>query len=143
MIIEAHCDGREIECSVIGNEELTTSVCGEIVTSGDWYDFESKYSDGGMTLVAPADIGEAASAEIRELAARVYRLTGCTGLARCDFFLDGDRVLVNELNTIPGFTDQSVFAKLFEASGIGYPELCQRLLDLALERYERERSFEY
>jgi D-alanine-D-alanine ligase len=144
VIIEAHCAGREVECSVLGNEEPETSLPGEIVAHADWYDYEAKYSDGGMDLVIPAPIGDEAVARVRELAARVYRAVGCTGLARCDFFVtDLGDVLVNELNTIPGFTETSVFAKLFEASGMAYTDLCNRLVHLALERYKRERSYEY
>jgi D-alanine-D-alanine ligase len=144
VIIEAHCAGREVECSVIGNEEVTTSVPGEVIANADWYDYEAKYSDGGMTLIAPADLPGELIDRVRSTTARVYTLLGCTGLARCDFFVaESGELLVNELNTIPGFTEQSVFAKLFEASGMPYPDLCQRLLELAIERHERERSFEY
>lgn len=144
VIVEAHSDGREVECSVIGNERPETSLPGEIVPRGDWYDFDSKYSEGGMELAVPAPIGEAAVARVRELAAAVFVAIGNTGLARCDFFVAGDgEVLVNEINTIPGFTSTSVFGKLFEASGIGYSELCDRLVQLAVERHERERSFRF
>jgi D-alanine-D-alanine ligase len=144
VIIEADSGGREVECSVIGNNEPETSLPGEILAHADWYDYDAKYSEGGMDLVVPAPIGDEAVARVRELAARVYVETGCTGLARCDFFVREDgEVLVNELNTIPGFTATSVFAKLFEASGISYAELCDRLVGLALERHERERSFRY
>ena len=124
VIVEAHAEGREVECSVIGNTEPETSLPGEIVTQGaDWYDFEAKYSDGGMELAVPAPIGEEAIARVRELAAEVYRAIDCRGLARCDFFvLDSGEVLVNEINTIPGFTATSVFGKLFEASGVPYAE---------------------
>jgi D-alanine-D-alanine ligase len=144
VIVEADGSGREVECSVIGNEEPETSMPGEIVAHADWYDYEAKYAPGGMDLIVPARVDEATQIRVRELAATVYRVTGCTGLARCDFFVTDDRgVLVNELNTIPGFTETSVFAKLFEATGIPYPELCDRLVALALERYESERRFEY
>jgi D-alanine-D-alanine ligase len=144
VIVEAHGGGREVECSVIGNAEPETSLPGEILAHADWYDYEAKYGEGGMDLVVPAPIGDEAVARVRELAARVYVATGCTGLARCDFFVRaGGEVLVNELNTIPGFTSTSVFAKLFEASGTPYPELCDRLVGLALERHQRERTFRY
>ena len=126
VIIEAHCAGREVECSVLGNEEPQTSLPGEIVAHADWYDYEAKYTDGGMELVVPAPIGDEAVARVRELAVMVFRLTGCSGLARCDFFVtELGEVLVNELNTIPGFTETSVFAKLFEATGLSYPEVCR------------------
>jgi D-alanine-D-alanine ligase len=144
VIIEAHGGGREVECSVLGNEDPRTSPPGEIVTHADWYDFEAKYADGGMDLVVPARIGDAQTARVRELAARVFRAVDGSGLARCDFFVrEGGEVLVNELNTIPGFTDTSVFAKLFEADGLPYPELCDRLVRLGIERYEKQRSFEF
>jgi D-alanine-D-alanine ligase len=144
VIVEAHGGGREVECSVIGNEAPQISPPGEIVAHGDWYDYESKYSEGGMDLIVPARITPAEKARVRELAARVYRAIDGAGLARCDFFVrDGGEVLVNELNTIPGFTSTSVFAKLFEADGVPYPELCDRLVRLALERYEKQRSFEF
>lgn len=143
VIVEQHAAGQEIECSAIGNDEVVTSLPGEVVPAGDWYDFRSKYEPGGMELRVPAPIPDTAAARVRELAAAAYRAIGNTGLARCDFFVrDGD-VLLNELNTIPGFTPTSVFAKLFEASGIAYEELCDRLVRLALERYERERAFVY
>jgi D-alanine-D-alanine ligase len=144
VIIEAHAGGREVECSVLGNDEPAASQPGEIVVHGEWYDYERKYEEGGMELVVPAAIGDEAVARVRELAVTVFTATGCTGLARCDFFVrEGGEVLVNELNTIPGFTSTSVFARLFEASGIAYPELCDRLVRLGLERYEREASFRY
>jgi D-alanine-D-alanine ligase len=140
VIVEADGGGLEVECSVLGNEQPEASVPGEIVAHAEWYDFEAKYGAGGMELVVPARISEAATAEVRRLAAEVFVACSCSGLARCDFFVtDEDRVLVNELNTIPGFTETSVYGKLFEASGIPYAELCDRLVRLGLERYERER----
>jgi D-alanine-D-alanine ligase len=144
VIVEASATGKEVECSVIGNDEPQTSVPGEIVANADWYDYEAKYSEGGMELVIPPRIDSGARERVRELAARVYRTVGCTGLARCDFFVtDEGEVLVNELNTIPGFTETSVFGKLFEATGVGYPELCDRLVRLAVDRHERERAFRF
>ena len=144
MIIEASASGKEVECSVLGNDDPETSVPGEIVAHADWYDYEAKYSEGGMDLVVPARVDAAALDTVRELATRVFTLTGCSGFARCDFFVtEEDEVLVNELNTIPGFTETSVCSKLFEASGIAYPELCDRLVRLEVERYEREREFEF
>ncbi|MQA76072.1 MAG: D-alanine--D-alanine ligase [Solirubrobacterales bacterium] len=152
VIVEADAGGREVECSVIGNSALgeghdtvETSLPGAIeVRASEWYDFESKYGEGGMELVVPAPIGEPAAARVRELAARVFRAVGGTGLARCDFFVrDDGEVLVNEINMIPGFTETSVFGKLFEASGISYPELCDRLVRLGVERHERERSYRF
>ncbi len=128
---------------MLGDRELDepeASQPGEIVVHGDWYDYERKYEEGGMELVVPAPIGDDAVARVRELAVRVFKATGCTGLARCDFFVREDgEVLVNELNTIPGFTSTSVFAKLFEASGISYPDLCDRLVKLG-DRAVRARA---
>jgi D-alanine-D-alanine ligase len=144
VIIEAPAPGKEVECSVLGNDDPVASPPGEIVTrASDWYDYEAKYEEGGMELIVPARISEAAAERVRELALTVFELCDCSGLARCDFFVDGERVLVNELNTIPGFTETSVYAKLLEASGIGYPELCDRLVQLALERHEQAGSYEF
>jgi D-alanine-D-alanine ligase len=144
VIIEAPGPGKEVECSLLGNEDPVASPPGEIVTkASDWYDYEAKYAEGGMELLLPAEISDRAAERVRDLARRVFLLCGCSGLARCDFFVDGDEVLVNELNTIPGFTETSVYGKLFEADGISYPELCDRLIRLAVERYEAARSYEF
>jgi D-alanine-D-alanine ligase len=117
-------------------------VPGEIVLNGaDWYDYEAKYTPGAMDLVVPARLPERVLDEVRRLAVDTFQRVGCSGLARVDFFVeDGDRVLVNELNTMPGFTQTSVYPKLWEASGTPFPELCDRLLRLALERFEAERG---
>src|SRR3954449_438074 len=131
----------EVECSVLGLAEPEASLPGEIVLKGaDWYDYAAKYEPGGMELVVPARISEAATEEVRRLARETFVRVGCAGLARVDFFVEGDRVLVNELNTMPGFTDTSVFAKLWEASGLGFSALCDRLLQLAVERFAAERG---
>ncbi|MGI8572391.1 MAG: D-alanine--D-alanine ligase family protein [Solirubrobacteraceae bacterium] len=143
-IVEAAATGLEIECSVIGNGDPIASVPGEIMLcSGEagWYDYEAKYTPGGMELIVPARVPPHVRERIRELALKAFRTTGCCGLARVDFFVMGEQVLVNELNTMPGFTSTSVFASLFEASGISYVELLERLVHLALDRYEAERSF--
>jgi D-alanine-D-alanine ligase len=144
VIVEAHGGGKEVECSVMGNNEVQVSQPGEIVIHSDWYDYEAKYEEGGMELVVPARIDEAAIERVRKLAARVFKAVGGAGLARCDFFVrDSGDVLVNEINTIPGFTPTSVFAKLFDASGVSYPEVCDRLVRLAIERYEAERAYRF
>ncbi len=141
VIVEAFSAGIEVECSVLGNDEPEASVPGEIVLQGaDWYDYEAKYAAGGMELVVPARVSDAVTAEIRRLARETFVRAGCAGLARVDFFVEGEQVLVNELNTMPGFTATSVYPKLWEASGLGFPELCDRLLALALERWEAERG---
>ena len=131
---------------MIGNQDPTASEPGQILLgSGEsgWYDYEAKYTPGGMELIVPARVPEAVREKIRELAVATFLRTGCCGLARVDFFVDGERVLVNELNTMPGFTDTSVFARLFEAGGVAYPELLERLLKLALERYADERRYRF
>ncbi len=144
VIVEASANGREVECSVLGNERPEASLPGEIVAHGAWYDFEAKYTEGGMELRVPPPIDEEATARVRELAVSVFELAGCSGLARCDFFVEpGGKVLVNEINTMPGFTDTSVYAKLFEATGIPYEQLCDRLVQLAVERHRRARSYEF
>jgi D-alanine-D-alanine ligase len=144
VIVEASASGREVECSVLGNESVETSLPGEIVAHADWYDFEAKYEEGGMELRVPAPISDAETARVRELAAATFALAGCSGLARCDFFVEpGGEVLVNEINTMPGFTETSVYARLLEASGIPYPSLCDRLVQLGVERHQKARSFEF
>jgi D-alanine-D-alanine ligase len=144
VIVEASAEGREVECSVLGNESPLTSLPGEIVANAEWYDFEAKYEQGGMELRVPAPISEAESERVRELAVLTFALAGCSGLARCDFFVEpGGEVLVNEINTMPGFTETSVYAKLLEAGGIGYADLCDRLVELAIERHRRARSYEF
>jgi D-alanine-D-alanine ligase len=144
VIVEGHGGGKEVECSVLGNQAPRTSPPGEIVAHAEWYDHEAKYSEGGMDLIVPARIGEAETARVRELAAQAFQAIDGSGLARCDFFVrESGEVLVNEINTIPGFTSTSVFAKLFEADGLSYPELCDRLVRLGIERFEFERGFEF
>ena len=144
VIVEAAADGREVECSVLGNEDPQASLPGEVVANADWYDFEAKYTEGGMELRVPAPLDETLTGKVRALAVEIFKLAGCSGLARCDFFVGpGDEVLVNEINTMPGFTDTSVYAKLFEATGISYPELCDRLVKLAASRHQRERAYEF
>lgn len=140
-IVEAAAAGLEVECSVIGNDDPVASQPGEIVLrAGEgWYDYEAKYTPGGMELVVPPRIPDAVRERVRALALDTFRQAGCSGLARVDFFVDGEHVLVNELNTMPGFTRTSVFARLFEASGIGYPELLDRLVELALARHTDQR----
>jgi D-alanine-D-alanine ligase len=143
-IVEALSRGMEVECSVIGNADPVASEPGELVVNADWYDYDAKYKPGGMDLVVPARLEDAIRARVRELAVEVFKRVGCSGLARVDFFVeDGGRVLVNELNTMPGFTQTSVFPKLFEESGLAFPELLSRLVELAIERHERERKYRF
>jgi D-alanine-D-alanine ligase len=145
-IVEAAAAGREVECSVLGNQDPIASQPGEIMLAAGedgWYDYEAKYSPGGMRLIVPARVSESVRERVRELAVTAFEKSGCAGLARVDFFVVGDEVLVNELNTMPGFTETSVFGSLFAASGVPYPELLQRLVGLAVERHAAERAHRY
>jgi len=131
-IVEAMSGGLEVECALLGSGEPAVSVAGEIEFDADWYDFEAKYTAGGMRLIVPARIPPAVADAVRARATAVFRSVGCRGLARCDFFVEDPhgaaRILVNELNTMPGFTATSVFPKLWAASGVEYPELLDRLV---------------
>ena len=138
IIVEEGVDAREIEVSVLGNEEPEVSVPGEIVVKkAGFYDYEAKYVEGGMELVAPAPIPEQTTEEIRHIAATAYEAIDAAGMARVDFFLERgtDRLLLNEINTIPGFTPTSVYAELWATSGLPYEKLLDRLILLALERH--------
>lgn len=143
LLIERAVDAREIEVSVLGNEEAEASIPGEIIPSREFYDYAAKYLDGRSELLIPAPLPEALAEEIRALALRAYRALDVAGMARVDFLLDRRtmRPYVNELNTIPGFTAISMYPKLWEASGLPYPRLLDRLIELALERFaERSRD---
>ena len=138
VLIEELLDGVEVECGVLGNREPIASQVGEIVANAEWYDYSAKYDEGGMELVVPARIPPETSERVRAVAVESFVATECEGMARVDLFVTSSgNVVVNEINTIPGFTTTSVYAKLFEASGIGYGELLDRLIELALERHER------
>jgi D-alanine-D-alanine ligase len=148
VLIEEFVDGVEVECGVLGNKQPIASVPGEIDAHGfsgtDWYDYSAKYDQGGMDLIIPPRITEEASERVQQLSVEAFIAADCEGMARADCFVrDDGEVLVNELNTIPGFTATSVYAKLFEASGIPYPELLDRLVELALERHERRSKLEF
>jgi D-alanine-D-alanine ligase len=137
VIVEEGVDGREIECSVLGNDEPLVSVPGEVISHHDFYDYESKYTEGLADLLIPAPLTADQYREVRELALRAFEAVDASGLARVDFFLrrsDG-AWLVNEINTMPGFTTTSMYPKLWEASGVSYSELIDRLIQLALERH--------
>jgi len=141
VIVEAFSGGLEVECSVLGLSEPEASLPGEIVLKeADWYDYAAKYEPGGMELVVPARIPEPVREEVRRLAVDTFVRVGCAGLARVDFFVEGERVLVNELNTMPGFTQTSVYPKLWEATGLAFPALCDRLLEVARARFAAERG---
>jgi D-alanine-D-alanine ligase len=149
VIVEAASAGIEVECSVLGTADAAeVSVAGEIVvlqsaSPGGWYDYEAKYTPGGMDLVVPARISALAAQRVRELAIRAFSESDCCGLARADFFVDGDDVLVNELNTMPGFTSTSVYARLWQESWLEYPDLCQRLLEIALARHREQSGYRF
>ena len=145
ILLEEFVGGVEVECSVLGNEEPIASIPGEIVPlTSDWYDFSAKYDDGGMELVVPPRLEERTITRVQELAVAAFVTSDCEGMARVDFFVrENGAVVVNELNTIPGFTATSVYAKLFEASGIPYAELLDRLVELALERRDRRARLKY
>jgi len=144
VLVEAAADGIEVECAVIGNDEPQVSEPGQVIAHGEWYDYEAKYTEGGMDLVVPAPVSAAQRERVRRIAQEAFLRSGCSGLARVDFFVTAQgQVLLNELNTIPGFTPTSVFSRLWEASGMTYEELLSRLLELAVERHARERAHAY
>jgi len=145
VLVEEFVDGIEVEVGVLGNQAPTVSLPGEIVVSGrEWYDYAAKYDEGWMELTVPPGITAAQIARVRELALAAFVASECEGMARVDMFVRNDgEVLVNELNTIPGFTSTSVYAKLFEASGIPYGELLERLIELALDRHRRRSALKY
>jgi D-alanine-D-alanine ligase len=145
VLVERFVSGVEVEVGVLGNQDPAASLPGEIVvTRNEWYDFEAKYDEGEMDLVIPARVTPEQVERAQELAVRAFAVTDCEGMARADLFVrDDGEVLVNELNTIPGFTSTSVYARLFEASGIPYAELLDRLAELAVERFERRRDLVY
>ena len=142
ILIEESIHGREIECSVLGNENPIASLPGEITTRHDFYSYDAKYLDEkGAQLVIPAALPKGVVKAVQELALRTFKTLACEGMARVDFFLrDNREIFVNEINTIPGFTKISMYPKLWEASGISYSKLIDRLIQLALERFRREKS---
>ncbi len=137
LIVEEAVNAREIECSVLGNDGPIASVPGEIVPSREFYDYRAKYVEEGSRLIIPAELPEATADEVRQLSISAFKAIDCAGMARVDFFVEKGtgRVLVNEINTIPGFTKISMYPKLWEASGLSYPALIDRLIGLALERH--------
>ena len=137
-LVERAVEAREIECGVLGNEEPVASLPGEIVPSAEFYDYDAKYLDDSTKLVVPADLPPEVALEVQRLSVAAFRAVEAEGMARVDFFLDpGGRLLVNEINTIPGFTEMSMYPRLWMASGVDYPDLIDRLLKLALERHGR------
>lgn len=137
ILFEEFIDGFEVECSILGNDELENGVVGQIIPANEFYDFDAKYDNADSTLHIPALIPEEKRDEVAEAARKVFKALGCTGFSRVDFFVsrtDG-RVLFNEINTIPGFTNISMYPKMMEAAGVPYAELCDRLLQLAEEKW--------
>jgi D-alanine-D-alanine ligase len=143
VVVEEGVRAREIECAVLGNATPRASLPGEVVASHDFYDYEDKYVDGTVQLIIPAALPDAVVAEVQSLAVQAFRLLRCDGMARVDFFYeqDGRGLLLNEVNTIPGFTPGSMYPKLWEASGLAYADLIDELVRLALERHERRSRF--
>lgn len=137
IIVEAGVDAREIEVSVLGNEEPEASLPGEVIVSEGFYDYENKYTEGASQIIAPADLPQSVTEEVQAVARTAYRAVDAAGMARVDFFLERgtNRLLLNEINTIPGFTPTSVYARLWNASGLPYEDLLDRLISLALERH--------
>lgn len=145
ILIEEFIDGRELECAVLGNRQPMASVVGEIIPSNEFYDYNAKYIDGKSETIIPADIERETAEKIRDYAVRAFRAVGCSGLSRVDFFLQRKtgRVILNEINTMPGFTEISMYSKLWEASGIPYPRLIDRLIELAFEKHRQTiKSYE-
>jgi len=142
VIIEATAEGRECECAVLGNEQPEASVVGEVLPGNEFYDYEAKYTEGKMAFALPAPISDAQAAEVRRVAVAAFKAIDACGLARCDFFIEqpSGRVLLNEINTIPGMTDMSAFPKLWEASGLPFRALTDRLVELALARHATRRG---
>jgi D-alanine-D-alanine ligase len=143
LLVERAIDARELEVSVLGNDEPQASVVGEVVPAHEFYDYEAKYLDEGSKLLIPAPIESASAEEIRSLAVQAFRAVDAAGMARVDFFMErgSGRIVLNELNTIPGFTRISMYPKLWAASGLPYPKLIERLIELAMERFkDKQRS---
>jgi D-alanine-D-alanine ligase len=135
ILVERAVGGREVEVAVLGNDAPVASVPGEVCYAGEWYDYETKYGSGQTTFKVPASLPPATTDLVRELAIRAFQAVDCAGMARVDFFIEtSGSVLVNEINTIPGFTQTSAYPRLWEASGLPYPELIARLIELGLER---------
>ena len=144
VLVEPAVDAREIECAVLGGHPPQASVLGEILSPNDFYDYEAKYASDETQLVIPADLPEAVAERVRSLSLEAFEVLKCWGMARVDFFVERrtSRVLVNELNTLPGFTDGSMYPRLWDASGLALPDLIDRLIELALERCRERHALE-
>lgn len=142
ILIERGVNAREIECSVLGNDKPIASVPGEVIPYREFYDYKDKYLEGKTKFVIPADVSEEEKKKFQELSIRTFLALECFGMARVDFLMEREthEIFVNEVNTIPGFTSISMYPKLWEASGISYPELIERLIQLAFERHKNKRK---
>jgi D-alanine-D-alanine ligase len=139
LLVERAMVGREIEVSVLGNDDPEASVPGEVIPEKEWYDYEAKYTPGLTRFLIPAPLTPGQSRQVRQMAVEAFRAIDCCGMARVDFFLEDSHFILNELNTIPGFTETSAYPRLWEASGLSYPALIHRLVQLALERHQDKR----
>lgn len=142
VLVERGVRGRELECAVLGNRHIEASLLGEIVPGREFYDYEDKYLGDTAKLIAPAELPDAITQELRALAVRSFEAIGGEGMARVDFFLEGEKVYVNELNTLPGFTSISMYPRLWGLSGLALPQLIDRLVGLAVERHADRRSYD-
>jgi D-alanine-D-alanine ligase len=141
ILVEEYIEGREIECAVLGNDNPIASVPGEIIPQREFYSYEAKYIDeAGAVLEIPAKLSNDITKKVQDYAIRTFKTLCCEGMARVDLFVKDNDVIVNEINTIPGFTNISMYPKLWKASGIGYSELIDRLIQLAIERFDKERQ---
>ena len=141
IIIEEFIKGREMECAVLGNDRPKASKVGEIIANQEFYSYNAKYIDDGYQIEIPAKIDKKTSQQIRELAVKVFQVLNCEGMGRVDFFVTkAGKVFVNEINTIPGFTNISMYPKLWEASSLPQAKLLDRLIELAIERFEKEKK---
>lgn len=145
VIIEENVDGREIEVSVLGNDEPRASVPGEVLSSNEFYDYKAKYIDGKSAMVIPAEIPQELAEELREMALRAYHAIDGSGLSRVDFFVrrSDQQIFINEVNTMPGFTPFSMYPLMWRESGVSYQELLDTLIQLAIERHEEKQHIEY
>ena len=136
ILIEENINGREVECAVLGNEDAKASCVGEILPAEDFYTFDAKYKNAESRVVMPAEIPENISEEIRKTAVKAFKAADCRGLSRVDFFIENDtnRVIINEINTLPGFTQISMYPKLWETMGLKYSELLDKLIELAMQK---------
>jgi len=141
VLAEEFINGREIECAILGNDEAEAAVLGEVIPGNEFYDYNAKYLDDNSKIIIPADLPADKAEKIKEYAIRAFKALDCSGLARVDFFVhkDTNEIFINEINTMPGFTGISMYPRLWEASGLTYPKLISRLLELAAERYEDKK----